>query len=159
MLALGATYQVGKPQLIKKAHTSIQRKTRSGWRRGRARPVPSILLDAFLASWLSSAVGNRCDRSTPCSLFIQKLKPKSKYALLLSVVVWQPVRWFPTLALVLCWYYWAVEHFLCSFEQILFKFSTVLSLLWTKFTSSPVFWCPCKCCFVKLISTAFQLSN
>ena len=26
VLALGATYRVGKPQLIKKAHTSIQRK-------------------------------------------------------------------------------------------------------------------------------------
>ena len=39
VLALGDTYQVGKPQLLKQAHTSIQRKACSGWRRDRARSV------------------------------------------------------------------------------------------------------------------------
>ena len=31
----------------------------------------------FELSWLSSAVGNRCDRPTPCSFFIQKLESRA----------------------------------------------------------------------------------
>ena len=75
VLTLGATYQVGKPQLIKKR---ILR-----FREGRALDEEETGQDLshryywtrFELSWLSSAVGNRRDIPTPCSLFIQKLKP------------------------------------------------------------------------------------
>ena len=35
----------------------------------------------------------------------------------LSVVVCKPGRWLPTLALVLCWYYWAAEPFLRQIRE------------------------------------------
>ena len=125
VLALGATYQVGKPQLIKKK--SILR-----FRERHALDEEETGQDlSHRYYWTRFELEGQI---LPCLFFIQSISfSEWKYALFLSVVVCQPGRWLtwlPTLALVLCWYYWAAEPFPCWLHAIWLKFCWDYSFFW-----------------------------
>ena len=85
-----------------------------GWRRSRELVCHIdylLLMRAKIARNASSSIDGTY-------LALSLLYPEHVFLLIevcafLSVVVCQPGRWLPTLALVLCWYYWATELFLC----------------------------------------------
>ena len=77
VLALGVTYQVGKPQLIKKRILRFRERRALDDEEAGQDLSHRYYWTRFELSWLSSAVGNRCDRPNLCSFFIRKLKPRA----------------------------------------------------------------------------------
>ena len=99
----------------------------------------------FELSWLSSAVGNRCDRPTPCSFFIQKLKSRAgrvnqhwkgsaaqyiNASTSFVLIYWAAEPFQSTLALVLCWY---------TELQNLFNADVYFLLMWNRLETEIMF--------------------